>query len=256
MYVLATIIHDPESRLLPLLRRLPDLLQNYDSSTAIATPSTAPAVLAALRAAGVHLAVGASDAGIGVHRRAAVRAGLDLGAAHVHYCDLDRALHWAANFPEELAGVRQAIEGCDYLMLGRTERAFATHPPVQQAPERLTNLALSAALGRVVDATAGSCGLSRAAAEWLLPRSAAATNATDTEWPALLHFAPRHFRLDHRATEGLEFETPDLYPAEIAAAGSRAAWLAARSRPFEAWLARSRLAWDSIAAIERVRLTA
>src|SRR5687767_10207790 len=109
MYLLITILHDPESRLLPLLApSLGTLLENYTAAAAIATPSTAPAVIAALRAAGVQVAVTAADPGIGVHRREALRAGLDLGAERLHYCDLDRALHWAAHYPEELAGVRAA----------------------------------------------------------------------------------------------------------------------------------------------------
>ena len=48
-----------------------------------------------------------------------------------------------------------------YVCLGRTRRAFATHPYVQRTTERATNRAASLALGRRLDATAGACWLTR-----------------------------------------------------------------------------------------------
>ena len=45
----------------------------------------------------------------------------------VQYCDFDRLLHWLECFPEELAAMLRATSA-DCLILGRTERAWVTHP--------------------------------------------------------------------------------------------------------------------------------
>ena len=138
-----------------------------------------------------------------------------------------------------------------YACLGRTARAFATHPDVQRLTETVTNTALSLALGRRLDAVAGASWLSRAGAELILPRSIETTNATDLEWPALIALVdPR--RIGLLRCEGLEFETAAFYPEAIAAAGGLAAWLHRTYDHPESWRARTQLAADSIAALARV----
>ena len=127
----------------------------------------------------------------------------------------------------------------------------AEHPPVQRVAEGATNRALSLLVGRRLDATAGACWLAREGAELVLRESIEATNATDLEWPALVHRSdPR--RLAFVATEGLEFETAAFHPDEVAAAGGEAAWVRARYERPEVWLDRLRLAADSVAAACRV----
>ncbi len=101
-----------------------------------------------------------------------------------------------------------------YVCLGRTARAFATHPAAQRLPETATNRALSAAAGRPLDAVAGAAWLTPEAAEIILAGSREPTAATDLEWPALIL---RHdpSRLRGLRCEGLEWETPDFHAAEI-----------------------------------------
>jgi hypothetical protein len=50
----------------------------------------------------------------------------------------------------------------------------------------------------------------------------------------------------------LEFETAEFYADELQSPEARAAWYKARYETAEAWLARLRLASDSIAAAQRV----
>ena len=52
-----------------------------------------------------------------------------------------------------------------YVCLGRTARAFRTHPAAQRLPETASNIALSHVAGISLDAVAG--------AAWLTPEAAA-----------------------------------------------------------------------------------
>ena len=53
------------------------------------------------------------------------------------------------------------------------------------------------------------------------------------------------------ATEGLEFETADRYPAEIAAAGSVGAWIATLDASPQQWLLRMQVATLEVASINQ-----
>ncbi len=251
MVALVTTLHDPTGRMVePTRRLLTGLRELYEGIIVVPTSATSPLLLEAISEATVQ-PLAESDGNIGVGRRHALRLGLGSGAQHLHYCDFDRILHWLGRYPQELVSVLQAIQRHDYLILGRTERAFASHPRVQRDTEAITNHAFSLWFGQSVDVSAGSCGVSRGAAELLLAGSTAPTNATDAEWPALVRMMEGR-RVGYLETEGLEFETPDYYPEEIARAGSLERWLEERSRPLDAWIARTRLTLDSLVATLRV----
>jgi hypothetical protein len=250
---LAATLHDPDGRLLAGLEERATQLARYEGVYVAATDATDPRVPALLADRAAVVIPG--DERIGVARRAALRAAFDASDASILYSDFDRWLHWAGRFPDELAAIPARLARRRpapwYACLGRTARAFATHPPAQRLAEAATNRALSLAVGRRLDATAGACWLSREAAELVLRQSVEATNATDLEWPALVYrAAPR--RLAFLPTEGLEFETAAFYPDEVATAGGKAAWIRARYERPEVWLDRLRLAADSVAAACRV----
>jgi hypothetical protein len=252
--VLISTLHDPSGRLLPALHARAAGMGQYGGVFVRATEATDARLVRLLRSYGVE--VGSGDAQIGAARRAALGEALAAGHASVLYCDFDRWLHWAGRFPDELAAVPARLLRRRprpwYACLGRTARAFASHPYVQRMAERATNHALSLAVGRRVDATAGACWLSGEGAALIVRESTEPTNATDLEWPALVHrAAPR--RLAYLATEGLEFETAEFFAAEVAAAGGAAAWARARYERPEVWRARLELAAASIRAACAVR---
>ena len=253
MTALASTLHDPEGRLLVTLRTRVDRLAGYEQVCVAATEATDDRVTALLRERGATVVAG--EQRVGAARRAAVRAAIAGDQGAVLYCDFDRWLHWADRFPDELAATPVRLEHRRpapwYACLGRTARAFASHPAVQRAAEGATNRALSLAVGRRLDATAGACWLARAGAELVLQESVEETNATDLEWPALVHRAdPR--RLAFLAVEGLEFETAAFHAAEVEAAGDVEAWVRTRYEQPEVWRDRLRLAADSVAAACRV----
>ncbi len=237
-----------------LLSGVAEALGAYSSVHVVATAATNPSVVAALRTLGAQVSAD-GDERAGENRRRAVMDAVSTGAAGCLYCDFDRWLHWAQYFPEELTALPAKIAELRpapwYVCLGRTPRAFATHPLVQRVTEEATNHALGLALHRPIDATAGACWLSPEGAEIVLRDSIEPTNATDLEWPALVYRAAPEC-VASLACEGLEFETADRYEAEIAAAGGLTAWMDQVYDTTEIWRERLRLSADSVAALCRV----
>lgn len=243
---LAVTVHDPGQRLVGMSEaHLPTLVARYAAVSAYCSRNTNPTVLDLLRAHGVRVQVDGNEPsgieGIGAVRREAVRAGLQAGTAHLQLCDFDRALHWVAHHPAELEAVVAEIPGYDLLVLGRTARAWATHPPYQAETEPLFNRVFGLVSGLDWDVGAGSRGLSRRGAEALLALSRDDSVGTDAEWPLLLLRQPG-FRVGQRLCEGLEFETADSFGPEIEAAGGYAAWEALMSADPRRWVFRLRLA--------------
>ncbi|MGI9253220.1 MAG: hypothetical protein ACR2J8_05705 [Thermomicrobiales bacterium] len=257
MTALAATLHDPDARMLPLLEQHAPLLASYAAAAIAITHATTPNVATLLRERGVNLVSGGPD--VGAARRDAIAAASHAARTHDVLCiDFDRWLHWAGCYPDELLALpgklRKRRPAPWYACVGRTPRAWKTHPAVQQACEAPTNRALSIAAEQDLDATAGCSWLSPEGVVIVLSHSTEATNATDLEWPG---FILRHdpLRLTGIRVEGLEFETPDFYPREIAAAGGRDAWIAATYERPAMYATRLGLAADSAAALARVKLS-
>lgn len=255
--VLASTLHDPDGRFLPHIESVGCALDQYCSVVVAATDSTNDRTLDTLRSLGV--TVERAPAGsIGNSRRVAVRGAKRLLASAIFLCDFDRWLHWATYHGEELALIPTVVSAMIpapwFVCIGRTARAFATHPRAQQEPEAATNRALELAVGFPVDAVAGAAWLSAEGASIVLERSIEETAATDLEWPALIH-GQDPTRLAYHETEGLEFETATFYPEEIAAAGGYDAWIHHTYDQPGMWADRLRLAADSVEALVRVRHT-
>jgi hypothetical protein len=254
---LVATLHDPRGVALTLLDLEPvaTALRTYSLVVVATTPATDARLSSRLEQLGAHVVPGGQA---GESRRAALSAA---GADQPAYfsCDFDRWLHWARFWPDELAALpaRVARLGSGkrispwYVCLGRTARAFATHPDAQRLPEAATNRALSVAAGRSLDAVAGAAWLTPEAAEIILAGSREPTAATDLEWAALI-LRRDPGRLRGLRCEGLEWETPDFHAAEIISAGGLAAWTRATFDTPTMWAARLRLAAASGEALERV----
>ena len=243
--LLATV-HQPDERLLSLAEaQVPELVARYSEVTAFCSGSTHATILGLLRHHGVSVHVdnkaSAGLDGIGHVRRKALRAGLEAGTTHLQMCDFDRALHWVAHYPWELEAVIAEIARYDLLVLGRTERAWATHPPYQADTEPLFNKVFALVTGLSWDVGAGSRGFSRRGAAKLLELSREPTIGIDAELPLLL-LGEEGFDVSFRACEGLEFETADRFGAEIEAAGSYDRWEAEMCANPARWVYRLRVA--------------
>lgn len=244
---LAATLHDPGcADLAATIAATSDLARRYAGMVIFATEETPDRALEPLIAVGARVTKHAGDyREIGWRRLGAVREAATLAPA-VHLCDFDRLLHWHRCWPDELDTVLAHIATRDLLLLGRTQRAWATHPAHQLETEQLANRVVSRLYGAEVDVCSGSRGLSRGAIEFLATHGRIHDVGTDGEWPILLRRAGG-FRCEHILTEGLEFETADRFPDEVARAGGLTAWNAERDRDADRWVFRTRLAGDIIA---------
>lgn len=257
---LASVHHDPDGRLYAQTARvLPRLRALFPRMAVRVSQTTQPRSLALLAEAGVLVrqeppGTPSGYTLLGQARRDAVALGLELETSHLLFCDFDRALHWAEHDPDELGQTSQRIAAYDCCVLGRTARAFGSHARAQHTTEAAINSAFAIVSGQTWDVAAAARGLSRRAAQALLAGCAEQTIGTDTAWPLFLLRAGG-FALGYLATEGLEFETPDRYPHEIAAAGGRQPWLDAWDASLDEWALRLEIARLEIEALRPFQST-
>lgn len=252
--VLAVTYHDPEDRLYEQMARvLPSLAAMFDGLAVRASHTVSDrsltlfgAVRATVQRSAPDRAVGLSE--VGADRRACVALALEMEAEYVLYCDCDRALHWAEQYPDELRAVARHITAYDCTVLGRTRRAFEAHPRMQRETEAIINHVFAAVSGQEWDVTAAARGLSRRAAQALLDGCPDQTIGTDASWPLFLQRAAS-FSLAYLATEGLEYETADRYGDAIAAAGGRQSWMARLDADPRRWAHRLELARIEVEAM-------
>ncbi|MHB1007052.1 MAG: hypothetical protein ACYC3S_15620 [Chloroflexota bacterium] len=225
---LVSVLHDPDGSLFRGMgEALESLLAAHQGAYVVLSGATSSSVEAALRQAGVLVAREVVPH-VGASRRQALALALADGHRWLHYCDFDRALHWARYYPEELATTIASLPAADFTVIGRTPRAFATHPACMTKTEGLANRVFALATDRAWDLCAATRGLSLAAAQVILARSQVRGVGTEGEWAALaLHDG--HLSLAYVAVEGMEYETADRYPQAVAAAGGVDAWTAAQS---------------------------
>lgn len=135
------------------------------------------------------------------------------GADSIHCVDGDRLLHWAETRFNELCAAVATVQQSECLILGRSERALATHPRVLRETEAIVNAVGSHLLRQPVDLGGGSRGFSRSAAQSVL-RHAIPENFADGEWPVLAQRCG--FRVSTLAVDGLDWETPDHFRQQAA----------------------------------------
>lgn len=229
--VLATTHHDPDNRLYPQLERLlPRLREFYPQVVVVATPVTPSHSLGLLEQHGATIVLSNDNAppglyGLGQQRRLAVESALRQApdCSHAHLCDLDRVLHWIEYYPNELNTVLAEAQQHPFTVLGRTPRAFDSHPRVQRDTENIINHTFLLASRLALDVTAGTRIFERTTAHQLFAHCADDTVGVDCSWPLVAQ--QLDIAIHYCATEGLEFETLDRYGDEVAALGSAVAWL-------------------------------
>ncbi len=91
----------------------------------------------------------------------------------------------------------------DYLIIGRTERAFDTHPVEWKETEKIANRITSIELDFNADVTAGSCGFSRKSAMFISEYSK--DKMTDSEWPMIIKRIG-NLHVNYKVAEGLEYK--------------------------------------------------
>jgi hypothetical protein len=199
---LLTVTHDPEGRNIEHFKNLHKALENIYSDIFITiSDQSSIELIREIEKSNFNVKIipkkGAAEA-----RREAVKFGLTGDHSFFHYCDFDRIITWGSNHLNELEKLVADIPNHHYLILGRTERAFQTHPIEWVETEKITNKIFSLEFGQNADITAGASSFSRECAEFLKRYSK--EKMTDAQWPLIIH---RIAKLDvhYRAVEGLEY---------------------------------------------------
>jgi hypothetical protein len=250
---LAVTYHDPRGQLYDHLTQALPLLGGIFGHLVVQASAAAPEPsLDLLRAAGAHVhrrppeEDGAVE--LGWVRRAAVGHALELAAPTILYCDCDRILHWVTHYPDELRRVALQVAAHDCTVLGRTQRAFDSHPRVQRDTEAIVNHVFGLVSGAAWDVTAAARGLSSRAARAIVEGCDDHGISVDVSWPLFLQRAGT-FTLAYIATDGLAYETADRYHADVTAAGGRDRWIARLDADPRQWADRLNLAHREVEAM-------
>lgn len=148
-------------------------------------------------------------------RYTAIKMALQNNAPWFHYADLDRLIRWVEQRPDEWLQTVNMIPSWDYLVIGRTASAYATHPQALVQTEALSNAVISYLVGQSMDVSAGSKGFSRRAANYVVEHTQPGyALGTDGEWTVLLKRAG--FQLGYVKVSGLDWESADRYQAQAA----------------------------------------
>lgn len=227
--VLATTLHDAEGRMAPFVRSCgPAISSLFSVVCAVATERTAGETIGSIDRMPNAIAVAKPaswEQKMGRGRRLAVSMAVQEGSDFILHLDFDRLIHWILSYKDELITVLGTdVPANDFLIIGRTERAFGTHPAQQREPESSTNAAISRELGWKLDVASGCSSFRRNVGEIILRQSVSDDfGSTDTEWPLLAKMSG--FPPGYIETEGLEFETPGFHAGRIREIGY-AAWIA------------------------------
>ena len=227
---LVLLYHDPDGKLYDQIgQALPLLTDIFDGMAICASAVAHPASLERWRGAGALIAQDAASdippyLRLGSARRRAVTLALEHPSSHVLYVDGDRVLHWAAHYPDELRQIAKTIADHDFTVLGRTPRAFASHPGVQRDTEGILNNVFARATGLGWDVGSGSRGLSRRAIEAINAHCPDEAISVDVTWPLCLRKLGG-YTLGYALAEGLAFETGDGYGHQSAGTGDYHQWL-------------------------------
>jgi hypothetical protein len=206
---LVTTLHDSSGWSIEHLKEHASLFDElYERRLVVATRGTSMGVIETLQGTGWTLISQRSKVGveyISDSRRRVLKAGLESGSKFMHIIDMDRLLHWAKHYPKELKEITNFIPSHKFLIIGRTDRAFSTHPRNQTETEALANKVFSLIYGKDVDITGASRGVSQEATEIILKSSNGSYFDSDSEWPTILFTAG--VEIGYVEVEGLEWET-------------------------------------------------
>ena len=210
----ATILHDPEALLAaPIEAAAPALAATFSGVAVSLTEATHPDIerimVDALGARVTRHPTGEQYIGLG--RRTAVALALELGTERVLYADPDHMLHWLNAAPEELKAVLAARPEVGFLIVGRSERAFAAVPQRLQQTEGPINRAYELMTGRRADLLSAVRRMDRAAASDIVAHSQVDTLANDVAWPLLAE--QMGHAVGHVEADGLLYRTIEQFAA-------------------------------------------
>ena len=132
--ILASTYHDPHFRLKPLLiKALPHLKKFFKKRTICLTPSMNKEIFTFFKNENFIVITCPSNSRVETYSlayRTAIEQVENALVEKIMYIDFDRLIHWINNFPDEIQKILNLTD-FDNLHIGRTSRAFETHPITQ-----------------------------------------------------------------------------------------------------------------------------
>jgi hypothetical protein len=216
--ILCSTFHDPELRLRDLIiKALPSIRKLFPTKIIACTEVTAKKLEAALPKNEFIIIGTASSKVVDTYAlgfRTALR-NLEKENEKVFYVDFDRLVHWILEYPEELENILRKNQEFDYLHIGRSERAFESHPETQKNTEKIINNIGSETLG--FENPKDLISVCFIFNKTLCHRILSLENKTSTgfygTWPLI--FWNEALTKTYIEVEGLEWETPDRFISEI-----------------------------------------
>ncbi|RLI44665.1 hypothetical protein DRO61_11870, partial [Candidatus Bathyarchaeota archaeon] len=141
--ILCSTYHDPQFRLKSqLISALPKIRSIFSKLTVCCTPVTPEKVSNFLIQEDFVVVSGPRMIQVDNYKEA-VKLALDNVVSpeneKIFYIDFDRLIHWINAYPDELTKTLYENSDVDYLHIGRTSRAFETHPSTQKETEIIVN---------------------------------------------------------------------------------------------------------------------
>jgi hypothetical protein len=211
---LAATIHDPDGKLVDAIARDAAALKSVFGIFAInATVATDPRVIEAVkRELGAEVITHKTgECPIAQARRDAVELAWQHGGETILHSDFDHIIRWIEDKPEELRQILITQPDVDFLVVGRSARAFAAGPQRLQQTETLVNHIFSLITGETWDLMFAVRRFNRKAAELIVSHSRSRDLANDVEWPLLA----RQLGLStgYAAADGLTYRTMEDFGA-------------------------------------------
>jgi len=249
--LLSSTLHDPELKFMELMNPiLPMIKTLFKERIVCCTPSTREEVLNFLKAEGFKVVVGNSMDQVGNYKLAiqtSLKYITNSKTQKIFYIDFDRLIHWLDTYPEELSDVISNNKEVDYLHIGRTSRAFETHPSTQKETEGIINEIGSKILGfsEKKDIISVCFLISKELGNQIIKLKTSTITGFYSSWPIIFWNIAESKR--YIEVEGLEWETPDQFKNEIIELGYEK-WLI-KFQSAKEWRKRVKLLHESLLEI-------
>lgn len=217
--LLSSTLHDPELKFMKLMNPILPMIETlFKERIVCCTPSTREEVLNFLKAEGFKVVVGNSMDQVGNYKLAiqtSLKYITNSKTQKILYIDFDRLIHWLDTYPKELSDVISNNREVDYLHIGRTSRAFETHPRTQKETEGIINEIGSNILGfsETRDIISVCFLISKELGEQIIKIKNNTITGFYSSWPIIFWNIAKLKR--YIEVEGLEWETPDQFKDEI-----------------------------------------
>jgi len=217
--IIASTLHEPEFRLKGLIEAaLPYISENLKTIIVSCTSTTDKDAIAYLTAKGFIISIPTNDTRI-VSYSDAIKVAVGYiespESQRILYVDFDRLVHWINNYPDELTRILKDAETLELLHMGRSKRAYKTHPNTQQDTEQIINYLGSQTLDfkETKDWISVCYSFTTQLADLILNKRYVTEMGFYLTWPIILwKYAEKKRYIE---VEGQEWETPDRYEKEI-----------------------------------------